>query len=112
VSKRLLEPLGRLHQSIAPTKCVAVLIPVLTAWCAGPRFMWRAGRRVEVFVTPEHAPGAEAEDFGEVRVVLIGADIKRQACDTHPRANDGGLRRTTSSDVFTLTTDTRVAAVI
>jgi hypothetical protein len=74
--------------------------------------MWRADRRVEVFVTPEHAPGAKAEDFGEARVLLIGADIKCQVRDTHPRANDDGLRLTTSSDVFALTTGTRVAAVI
>lgn len=32
-----------------------------------------AGRRQEVFVPQEHAPGAEAEvDFGEVWVVLAG----------------------------------------
>lgn len=36
-----------------------------------------AGRRVEVFVPQEHAPGAEAEvDFGEVWVVLNGAKTK------------------------------------
>ncbi|UKA68402.1 IS21 family transposase [Arthrobacter sp. FW306-05-C] len=36
-----------------------------------------AGRRVEVFVPQEHAPGAEAEvDFGEVYVVLNGAKTK------------------------------------
>ena len=36
-----------------------------------------AGRRVEVFVPQEHAPGAEAEvDFGEVWVVLHGVKTK------------------------------------
>jgi transposase len=36
-----------------------------------------AGRRVEVFVPQEHAPGAEAEvDFGEVWVVLNGVKTK------------------------------------
>lgn len=36
-----------------------------------------AGRRVEVFVPQEHAPGAEAEvDFGEVFVVLNGVKTK------------------------------------
>ncbi|MBP2217136.1 transposase [Arthrobacter sp. CAN_C5] len=36
-----------------------------------------AGRRVEVFVPQEHAPGAEAEvDFGEVWVVLDGVKTK------------------------------------
>lgn len=36
-----------------------------------------AGRRVEVFVPQEHAPGAEAEvDFGEVYVVLNGVKTK------------------------------------
>lgn len=36
-----------------------------------------AGRRVEVFVPQEHAPGAEAEvDFGEVWVVLKGVKTK------------------------------------
>lgn len=36
-----------------------------------------AGRRVEVFVPQEHAPGAEAEvDFGEVWVALNGAKTK------------------------------------
>ncbi|WP_312722620.1 IS21 family transposase [Mobilicoccus sp.] len=36
-----------------------------------------AGRRVEVFVPQEHAPGAEAEvDFGEVWVVLAGVKTK------------------------------------
>jgi transposase len=36
-----------------------------------------AGRRVEVFVPQEHAPGAEAEvDFGEVFVVLNGEKTK------------------------------------
>jgi len=36
-----------------------------------------AGRRVEVFVPQEHAPGAEAEvDFGEVWVVLAGIKTK------------------------------------
>ncbi|MBT2532379.1 IS21 family transposase [Arthrobacter sp. ISL-48] len=36
-----------------------------------------AGRRVEVFVPQEHAPGAEAEvDFGEVWVVLNGMKTK------------------------------------
>jgi transposase len=36
-----------------------------------------AGRRVEVFVPQEHAPGAEAEvDFGEVYVVLKGVKTK------------------------------------
>jgi transposase len=36
-----------------------------------------AGRRVEVFVPQEHAPGAEAEvDFGEVWVVLGGVKTK------------------------------------
>jgi len=36
-----------------------------------------AGRRVEVFVAQEHAPGAEAEvDFGEVWVVLAGVKTK------------------------------------
>lgn len=36
-----------------------------------------AGRRVEVFVPQEHAPGAEAEvDFGEVWVVLDGVMTK------------------------------------
>lgn len=36
-----------------------------------------AGRRVEVFVPQEHAPGAEAEvDFGEVYVVLNGMKTK------------------------------------
>jgi hypothetical protein len=34
-----------------------------------------AGRRVEVFVPQEHAPGAEAEvDFGELWVMLNGED--------------------------------------
>lgn len=37
----------------------------------------QAGRRVEVFVPQEHAPGAEAEvDFGEVYVVLNGVKTK------------------------------------
>ena len=36
-----------------------------------------AGRRVEVFVPQEHAPGAEAEvDFGEVWVMLAGVKTK------------------------------------
>jgi len=36
-----------------------------------------AGRRVEVFVPQEHAPGAEAEvDFGEVWIVLDGVKTK------------------------------------
>ncbi|WP_346960338.1 IS21 family transposase [uncultured Arthrobacter sp.] len=36
-----------------------------------------AGRRVEVFVPQEHAPGAEAEvDFGEVWIVLNGVKTK------------------------------------
>ena len=36
-----------------------------------------AGRRVEVFVPQEHAPGAEAEvDFGEVWVILNGLKTK------------------------------------
>ncbi len=36
-----------------------------------------AGRRVEVFVPQEHAPGAEAEvDFGEVWAVLKGVKTK------------------------------------
>ncbi|MFW6599833.1 IS21 family transposase [Propionibacteriaceae bacterium Y2011] len=36
-----------------------------------------AGRRVEVFVPQQHAPGAEAEvDFGEVWVVLAGVKTK------------------------------------
>ncbi|GGI01707.1 transposase [Arthrobacter liuii] len=36
-----------------------------------------AGRRVEVFIPQEHAPGAEAEvDFGEVWVVLNGVKTK------------------------------------
>lgn len=36
-----------------------------------------AGRRVEVFIPQEHAPGAEAEvDFGEVYVVLNGVKTK------------------------------------
>ncbi|NKR13619.1 IS21 family transposase [Paenarthrobacter sp. R1] len=36
-----------------------------------------AGRRVEVFVPQEHAPGAEAEvDFGEVWVILNGVKTK------------------------------------
>jgi transposase len=36
-----------------------------------------AGRRVEVFVPQEHAPGAEAEvDFGQVYVVLDGVKTK------------------------------------
>lgn len=36
-----------------------------------------AGRRVEVFVPQEHAPGGEAEvDFGEVWVVLNGVKTK------------------------------------
>src|SRR6478752_3717783 len=36
-----------------------------------------AGRRIEVFVPQEHAPGAEAEvDFGEVYVVLNGVKTK------------------------------------
>lgn len=36
-----------------------------------------AGRRIEVFVPQEHAPGAEAEvDFGEVWVVLNGVKTK------------------------------------
>lgn len=36
-----------------------------------------AGRRVEVFVPQDHAPGAEAEvDFGEVWVVLAGVKTK------------------------------------
>jgi transposase len=36
-----------------------------------------AGRRIEVFVPQEHAPGAEAEvDFGEVWVVLAGVKTK------------------------------------
>ncbi|MBG6226585.1 hypothetical protein IWX63_003184 [Arthrobacter sp. CAN_A2] len=36
-----------------------------------------AGRRVEVFIPQEHAPGAEAEvDFGEVWVVLDGVKTK------------------------------------
>ena len=36
-----------------------------------------AGRRVEVFVPQEHAPGAEAEvDFGEVWVILAGVKTK------------------------------------
>ncbi len=38
-----------------------------------------AGRRVEVFVPQEHAPGAEAEvDFGELWVVLNG--VKTKCC--------------------------------
>lgn len=37
----------------------------------------QAGRRVEVFVPQEHAPGAEAEvDFGEVWVILEGVKTK------------------------------------
>jgi hypothetical protein len=109
--KLLLEPLGQLHQSMAPPKCLAVLVPVLTACCAGPDLCgrWPPGRG---FVTPEHAPGVEAEDFGEVRVILIDADTKCQARDTHPRANDGDIRLTASTNVFALTTGTRVAAVI
>lgn len=36
-----------------------------------------AGRRIEVFVPQEHAPGAEAEvDFGEVWVILAGVKTK------------------------------------
>ncbi len=36
-----------------------------------------AGRRVEVFVPQEHAPGAEAEvDFGEVWIMLNGVKTK------------------------------------
>jgi transposase len=36
-----------------------------------------AGRRVEVFIPQEHAPGAEAEvDFGEVWVMLNGVKTK------------------------------------
>jgi transposase len=36
-----------------------------------------AGRRVELFVPQEHAPGAEAEvDFGEVWVILAGVKTK------------------------------------
>ena len=36
-----------------------------------------AGRRVEVFIPQEHAPGAEAEvDFGEVWVVIAGVKTK------------------------------------
>jgi transposase len=36
-----------------------------------------AGRRVEVFIPQEHAPGAEAEvDFGELWVVLNGVKTK------------------------------------
>lgn len=38
-----------------------------------------AGRRVEVFVPQEHAPGAEAEvDFGELWGVLNGVTTKCQ----------------------------------
>lgn len=38
-----------------------------------------AGRRVEVFVPQQHAPGAEAEvDFGEVWVVIDGAKTRCQ----------------------------------
>jgi lambda repressor-like predicted transcriptional regulator len=40
-----------------------------------------AGRRVEVFVPQEHAPGAEAEvDFGEVWVVLAGVKTECHMC--------------------------------
>lgn len=36
-----------------------------------------AGRRIEVFIPQEHAPGAEAEvDFGEVWVILAGVKTK------------------------------------
>lgn len=42
-----------------------------------PEIDVEAGRRLEVFVPQEHAPGAEAEvDFGEVWVVLAGVKTK------------------------------------
>ena len=54
-----------------------------------------AGRRVEVFVPQEHAPGAEAEvDFGELWVILAGVKTK---CHMFTSGSRTRARRSTGS---------------
>lgn len=56
-----------------------------------------AGRRVEVFVPQEHAPGEEAEvDFGEVWVILAGVKTKCHMF-TFRLSHSGKASRTCSS---------------
>lgn len=57
-----------------------------------------AGRRVEVFVPQEHAPGAEPEvDFGEVRVTRAGVkskcDMSTFSSHTREKLCTGCIRR-------------------